>query len=190
MTAEFISNYAWVFWLGLVLVFIIVEVVTVDLTFLMLSLGSVGGLILSLTGTPWWAQILVAAVLAVLLLFAVRPPLLRMLKRGGDPTLSNVDALIGLAGTVQADFDGDAGLVKLANGETWTARIGGPATSPTASPTSSTRPTDSGVLPPLLAKPLTPDMVRRRPLEAGDRVIVTAIEGATAVVAPSERTAS
>ena len=155
MTAEFIDNYAWVFWLALILLFVIVEVLTVDFTFLMLALGSVGGLVAGLFDAPWWAQLLVAAVLAVLLLFAVRPPLLRALKKGGDPTLSNVDALLGLSGVVSADFAGDSGHVKLANGETWTARLA-----------------TSGVT----------------PLEAGDTVVVAAIEGATAVVVPVERT--
>jgi membrane protein implicated in regulation of membrane protease activity len=42
MTADFIDNYAWVFWLALILLFVIVEVLTVDFTFLMLALGSVG----------------------------------------------------------------------------------------------------------------------------------------------------
>jgi membrane protein implicated in regulation of membrane protease activity len=156
MTAEFIESYAWIFWLGLILVFIIVEVLTVDFIFLMIALGSVGGLLCGIFGVPWGFQLIVAAILSLLLLFAVRPPLLRALKRGGDPTLSNVDALLGLYGTVTEDFYGEAGHVKLANGETWTARLGNPSID--------------------------------HPMEAGDRVIVTAIEGATAVVAPAERT--
>ena len=123
MTAEFLNNYAWIFWIALILIFVIVEVLTVDFTFLMLALGSVGGLLSDLVGLPWWMQIVVASVLSLLLLFAVRPPLLRALRRGGDPTLSNVDALIGLSGTVMADFAGASGHVKLANGETWTARL-------------------------------------------------------------------
>jgi membrane protein implicated in regulation of membrane protease activity len=129
MTADFMENYAWVFWLALILIFVIVEVLTVDFTFLMLALGSVGGLVSGLFNAPWWAQLLVAAILAVLLLFAVRPPLIRALKAGADPALSNVDALLGLSGVVSSDFTGDAGHVKLANGETWTARLatsGGP----------------------------------------------------------------
>jgi membrane protein implicated in regulation of membrane protease activity len=123
MTAEFLNEYAWIFWIALILIFVIVEVLTVDFTFLMLALGSVGGLLTDLVGAPWWVQLIVASVLSLLLLFAVRPPLLRALRRGGDPALSNVDALLGLSATVTADFDGGSGHVKLANGETWTARL-------------------------------------------------------------------
>lgn len=179
MTAEFIDAYAWIFWLGLILVFVIVEVLTVDFTFLMLALGSVGGLLAGIAGAEWWLQILVAAVLSVLLLFAVRPPLLRALKRGGDPTLSNVDALLGLTGVVVNDFGGNAGHVKLANGETWTARLSENA-SPTAAGAKSSHASHSSHALPLPGA--------ARALEEGDLVVVTAIEGATAVVVPAERT--
>jgi membrane protein implicated in regulation of membrane protease activity len=151
---DFIQTWAWVFWLALILLFVIVEVLTVDFTFLMLAVGSVGGLITGVFGVPWGYQVVVAGILSILLLFTVRPPLLRALKRGGDHARSNVDALMGLPGVVVADFNGKAGTVKLANGETWTAKLGG---SPVG------------------------------PLAEGDHVVVTAIEGATAIVALDER---
>jgi membrane protein implicated in regulation of membrane protease activity len=94
----------------------------------------------------------IAGVLALLLLFVVRPPRLRAFRRGGDPTLSNVDALPGLTGTVIKDFADARGQVKLANGETWTAR---------------------------LADSVDGELVE------GERVVVTAIEGATALVVPA-----
>lgn len=155
MILDFLTDYAWIVWLGLILVFGIIELTTLEFTFLMLSIGSLGGLVSGLLGLPWWAQIIVAAVLSLLLLFALRPALLRALKRGGDPARSNVDALLGVLGTVTNDFSGNASHVKLANGETWTARLSG---------------TD-------------------RPLVEGERVVVAAIDGATAVVVPAERTA-
>lgn len=154
MEPDVISSWAWVFWLALILVFIIIEVNTLEFTFLMLALGSVGGLVAGLLGAPWWLQFIIVAVLALVLVLFVRPPLLRALRKGGDPTRSNVDALIGLGGVVVVDFRGGAGQVKLANGDTWTARLAGGAE------------TD---------------------LDEGVRVVVTAIDGATAVVVPVER---
>lgn len=153
---DFLTSSAWIVWLALILTFAIIEVTTLEFTFLMLALGSLGGLLSGLLGIPWWAQIIVAGVLSILLLFAVRPPLLRALKRGGDPARSNVDALIGLHGVVTVDFSGNANHVKLANGETWTAQL----------------------------------VDADRALVEGETVVVTAIDGATAVVAPVERTAS
>jgi len=154
---EFLTTYAWIFWIVLILVFAIIEVSTLEFTFLMLAGGSLGGLVSGLFGLPWWAQFIVALVLSLLLVFAVRPPLLRALGRGGDPARSNVDALLGLTGVVTNDFTGNASHVKLSNGDTWTARL-------------SSQSAD-------------------RALVEGEKVTVTAIEGATAVVVPVERTA-
>ena len=154
MDLTFLVDYAWVVWAALILIFIVIEVFTLDFTFLMLAIGSVGGLLTSFVGVPFWGQLVITAVLAVLLIFAVRPPLLRRLRHGEDPVLSNIDALIGMRGTVQKDFADGTGYVKLSNGETWTSR--------TADHTD---------------------------LDEGHKVIVSAIEGATAVVEPAERIA-
>ena len=97
--ADFISMYAWIFWLALILFFVIVEVITVDFTFLMLAVGSLGGLVAGLFGAPWWLQAIIAAILALVLLFFVRPALKRALRRGADNTPTNVEALLGLSGT-------------------------------------------------------------------------------------------
>lgn len=150
-----ITQYLWIVWLALILVFVTIEMMSLEFTFLMLAIGSLGGLVTELFGGEWWLQIIVAFVLAVLLLFTLKPPLLRALRRGGDPARSNVDALIGMAARVVQTVTATGGQAKLANGETWTTRL-----SPGASV--------SELLP-------------------GEPVLVTAIEGATAVVVPAER---
>ncbi|MET0975412.1 MAG: NfeD family protein [Leifsonia sp.] len=150
--------YAWIVWLALILIFVTIEMFTLELTFLMIAIGSLGGLLASILGAPWWLQIVIAAILSVALLLLIRPPLLRALKRGGDPARSNVDALMGMEATVVASLGtgGTPGQARLANGETWTSRL----------------------------SPIT----EQRVVAAGERVIVTAIDGATAVVVPLERT--
>jgi membrane protein implicated in regulation of membrane protease activity len=116
-------HFAWIVWIALILIFLVVEVFTLDMTFLMLGIGSIGGLLSSLFGAPIWAQFVIAVVLSLLLIFLLRPRLLRALRRGGDPTPSNVEALLGLSATVTRAFVDGAGTAKLANGETWTARV-------------------------------------------------------------------
>ena len=157
MTVEFLTDYAWILWLGLILIFLIVEMATLEFTFLMIALGSLGGLVSGLLGLPWWAQVVVAAILALALLLAVRPPLLRRLKRGGDPSRTLVDALIGMEASVVRDFVDGQGQIKLSVGEVWTARV-------------------------------LPRQKKER--EVGDRVLVTAIDGATATVIPVTATES
>jgi membrane protein implicated in regulation of membrane protease activity len=155
---EFLDSYAWIFWLGLILLFVVIEMLTLEFTFLMIAIGSLGGLVAGAFGAPWYIQIVVAAVVSLLLLLTLRPPLLRLLKRGGDPARSNVDALLGLEGLVLDGVTSSAGHVKLSNGDTWTARIS------------------------TLTEP--------RELQRGERVLVTAIDGATAIVVPAERAPS
>lgn len=152
---DFLVEWGWVLWLALILVFVIIEVFTLDFTFLMLAGGGLGGLVAGFVHAPLWAQIVIAGVLALLLLFVVRPPLLRAFRKGGDPALSNVEALLGLTGTVVTE-NASRSQVKLANGEVWTARLA------------------DGV-----------DTHGGNGLVEGERVVVTAIDGATAVVVPS-----
>ncbi|GAB2818509.1 NfeD family protein [Alpinimonas psychrophila] len=120
---EFFVAYGWIFWLGLILLFLTIEMFTLDFTFLMIGIGSVGGLLSSLVGAPWFVQVLLAAVVSTLLIFTLRPPLLRRLRRNADPVQSNIAALIGLGGAVVAAMSLDGGQVKLVNGETWTAKL-------------------------------------------------------------------
>ncbi|WP_395243154.1 NfeD family protein [Agromyces sp. MMS24-K17] len=152
---DVLTQYAWIVWLVLILAFATIEVFTLEMTFLMLALGSVAGLLSGLFGIPWWAQFIIAAVVAVLLILLLRPPLLRVLRRGGDPTRSNIDALIGAEGRVVRTLSSVGGQVKLQNGDVWTARL----------------------------SPIT----EQADVAVGEQVLVTGIDGATAVVVPVER---
>lgn len=155
-----LTDYLWIAWLVLILIFVIVELLTLDFTFLMIAGGSVGGLATNILGGPWWLQIIVTAALSMLLLFTIRPALLKKLTKGADLRPTNVAGLIGLAGITVTELGDSGGQVKLANGETWTASLH--STDPRHHPTGKT-------------------------FASGTSVVVTAIEGSTAVVALSER---
>lgn len=127
---DFFVSYGWIMWLALVLIFLTIEMFTLDLTFWMIAIGSIFGLVSALLDAPWFVQFVVAAVASALLLFTLRPPLLRRLRRRADPTLSNIEGLIGLGGHVTAALSADGGQAKFSNGDTWTAKL-----SPTVSPT-------------------------------------------------------
>jgi membrane protein implicated in regulation of membrane protease activity len=117
-----IEQFAWIGWLVLILVFLVIEMLTLDFTFLMLSIGGVAGLGSGLIGAPIWLQVIIAAIVAAVLILVLRPPLLKRLRRGEDPTPSNVAALVGLSGRVLSTVSQHGGQVKLSNGDTWTAR--------------------------------------------------------------------
>ena len=147
--------YTWVLWLVIVVAAVVLELLTLNLVFLMIAIGSlVGGLGTWLLGWPAALQVVAAAVLSALLVFVIRPLLYRLLVHGKPVELTNVDALTGMAARATAAFDEDGGgFARLANGETWTARLD--------------------------------DAHEREAVPSGARLVVVAIRGATAVVAPA-----
>ncbi|MEV4667326.1 NfeD family protein [Microbacterium sp. LWO12-1.2] len=131
---QFIDQWAWIGWLILIAVFLVIEMLTLDFTFLMLSFGSAIGLVTDLVGIPVWAQVIIAAAAAAIFILFLRPPLLKRLRRGEDPTKSNVDALIDLRGIALHNITQISGQVKLSNGDTWTARTATAVPIPQGSP--------------------------------------------------------
>lgn len=119
-----LTQYLWIAWLVLAVAFVIIELLTLEFTFLMLAAGSViGGLGTNLLGGPWWLQVLLAAAVSALLLFTIRPLLLKALHRSSQPHPTNVDALYGMAARVTTPFVDGRGFVRLDNGELWTAEL-------------------------------------------------------------------
>lgn len=115
-----LTQYLWIAWLVLALLFVIIELLTLEFTFLMLAAGVlIGGLGVNLLGGPWWLQVLAAAAAAALLLFTIRPLLLRVLHRSSELHPTNVDAIRGLGGRLTAPFSGDVAAARLDNGELW-----------------------------------------------------------------------
>jgi membrane protein implicated in regulation of membrane protease activity len=119
-----ITQYLWLVWLVVVLASIALELFTLQLLFLMIAAGSlIGGLGGWLLGWPVVAQVAAAALLSGLFVFGLRPLLLRLLERGHELVRTNVDALTGMEARATVAFQGGAGMARLANGETWTARL-------------------------------------------------------------------
>jgi len=129
-----IEEWSWIGWIVLIALFLVIEMLTLDFTFLMLALGSSVGLVSDLTGVPIWAQVIIAAMAAAALILLLRPPLLRRLHRNEDPTKSNMDAIIGLSGVVIMDVTSLTGQVKLSNGDTWSARAADGGVLPASTP--------------------------------------------------------
>ena len=111
----------WLWWLGAVLVLVVVEMLTVDFIFLMLAGGAFAAMVAYLLGGALWVQVLTFAVTAVVLLFAVRPPAKRWMLRHTPTTLTNAEALVGRQAVVLHEVSQLGGRVKLA-GEVWSAR--------------------------------------------------------------------
>ena len=145
-------------WLALALVLAAVEVATVDFVFLMLVGGALVASLAAALGLPFAGQVLVAVAVTLVLLFLVRPALVRRV-RVGSPTLTGTAALVGREARVVETVSDVGGRIRLA-GEVWSARTPSGGTSAGRHPAG------------LEAALLLP----------GQTVRVLAIEGATAVV--------
>ena len=116
-----LGSSPWLIWLAVALVAGTVEVLTLDLIFLMVAGGAVAAAIAAAFGAPVVVDVLVFAVTSALLLLAARPPLLAYVRRSVPGTPTGPAALVGSEGEVLVPVSRDGGRVKLA-GEVWTAR--------------------------------------------------------------------
>lgn len=145
---EWLGDNWWALWLTVFLAFAVVEMLTLDLFFIMLGGGALAALVADFAGADLWLQIVAFCVVSLLMIALVRPVALRHLRKGPADQRTNVDRLIGESALVMQPVSVTGGLVKI-GGDVWSAR------------------STDGVL------------------EPGTRVVVTRIDGATAVVASS-----
>ena len=108
-------------WLGLSVVFLIVEGCTVSLVSIWFAVGGLAAVIANLLGAQLWLQILVFLVVSAGLLACLRPTFRKWIKPKMVPT--NIDSVIGTTGFVTEDIDNlsACGQVKL-GGMYWSAR--------------------------------------------------------------------
>ena len=121
MIGYFIEN-VWLLWLIISVVCLTMEMCSGDFFITCLGVGALCAMISALIGVPFWVQVTVFAIFAVLSICFLRPRLLAMLHAGGKQRASNADALYGRIGEVtQTITAGDYGRVKI-DGDDWKAQ--------------------------------------------------------------------
>lgn len=98
------------------------EILTLDLMLLMLAGGALAAGGAALLGADLWVSIIVFAVTSALMLFTLRPFLLKYLRVRGPVQETNAMGLVGKSARAIDDITTTAGRIKLV-GEVWTARI-------------------------------------------------------------------
>ena len=146
---EWMTENAWVTWVGAAVLLAVAELLSLDLVLLMFALGALAAAVVAAIGAPFWVALLVFGIVAVALLYLARPPIVARLHAG--PTLvTGAHALVGRDAVVLEPVTRFVGRVTLA-GEVWSAR--------------------------------TEDDTE---LAQGTEVVVTRIDGATAVITAKE----
>ena len=92
-----------VIWIAAIVVFGIVEAVTVGLVSIWFVLGAVAGLLAAVLGAALWVQIVLFFVVSIAALAATRPLVQRMLRRDETPT--NADRVLGQTARVTETID-------------------------------------------------------------------------------------
>jgi membrane protein implicated in regulation of membrane protease activity len=111
----------WYWWALAAIALAGAEIIVGQLVLLMLAAGALAGSAASWSGAPFVWQAIIAALVAALMLLAVRPVAIRHMQRA-DPNLrTGMDLIKGASGLVLEKVDGHDGRVKV-NGEIWSAR--------------------------------------------------------------------
>lgn len=111
----------WALWLTAAILLALIEVLSLDLTFLMLSIAALVTSATSFINETFLGQCIVFSVVGVALVFFIRPELRARLNKNTPENLTNVHALIGQEAEVLQSVTDHCGLVRL-EGDTWTAR--------------------------------------------------------------------
>lgn len=108
-------------WLGLMVIFLIIELLTVGLTSIWLSGGALVALLISLTGVGFVVQLLIFIGVSFLLLIFTRPFAVKYIN--SHPEKTNYEELIGKIVKVTETVDNyEQTGVAVVNGIEWTAR--------------------------------------------------------------------
>ena len=114
-----LQNMPW-FWLGMAIIFTLIEVFTAGLTTIWFAIGSIPMIFLSFLPIPFLYQVLIMLVISIVLLIFTRPFFVKKLNANKEKT--NVDALIGKTALVTKKITKfEKGEVKI-DGKIWTAK--------------------------------------------------------------------
>ena len=110
-----------VIWLAALVVFLVIEGLTVGLTSIWFGAGALVSLVVSLLNGPLWLQITLFLAVSLVTMLLVRPLAQRYLNNSRTPT--NADRVLGRTARVTETIDNDSasGAVYV-DGKTWTAR--------------------------------------------------------------------
>lgn len=110
-----------IIWLGLLVLFLVVEAATVSMVSSWFAGGALVALLVSLIGGPLWLQLLVFFTVSIVLLALLRP----LVRKFFQPKLTktNADSLVGTTCLVVEGIDNLSGTGRVKVGDvTWSAR--------------------------------------------------------------------
>ena len=114
---------SWIVWTILMVIFLIAEAMTLNMTTAWFAVGALVALIFRIVGLPVWLQVtafvIVSVALLLLFIFMIKPKIGSFMKKS---EATNADRVIGINGMVTTEIDpvNATGLVKV-KGQVWSA---------------------------------------------------------------------
>lgn len=110
-----------IFWLLLLVILLICEIVTLGLTTIWFAGGALIAFIISLTGAGFWVQLISFLLISFAMLFFARPIISTYINK--NLTKTNAEGLIGKKAKVLTEIDNNNCVGQaLVDGQEWTAR--------------------------------------------------------------------
>ena len=110
-----------IFWLVLMVVLLVIELITVGLTCIWFAGGALAAFFMALAGLSFQVQMTVFLAVSFVLLIFTRPFAVKYVNKGAVKT--NVDGLVGKKARVLEEIDNGSGSgTAVLNGQEWTAR--------------------------------------------------------------------
>lgn len=110
-----------IFWLLLLVILLICEIVTLGLTTIWFAGGALIAFLISLTGASFWLQLISFLLISFAMLFVTRPVASKYINK--NLTKTNAEGLIGKRAKVLLEIDNNSCVGQaLVDGQEWTAR--------------------------------------------------------------------
>jgi membrane protein implicated in regulation of membrane protease activity len=110
-----------IIWLVALIVFLVLEIISMGLTTIWFAGGSLIAAILAVLGAPFWLQIVVFFVVSCLLLAFTRPIAVKYFNK--DRVRTNVESLVGREAIVVSEINNLQGVGRVTvGGQEWSAR--------------------------------------------------------------------
>jgi len=110
-----------IFWLVLLIVAIVVEVLTMGLTTIWFAGGALVAILATLLHAPIWLQVILFMAVSLLLLFFTRPVAVKYFNK--DRVKTNVESMVGRQAVVTGEIDNIQGIGQVTLGrQEWSAR--------------------------------------------------------------------
>lgn len=110
-----------IFWLAVLIISIVVEVISLGLTSIWFAGGALVAVLAAILNAPLWAQIVIFFVVSLLLLAFTRPVAVKYFNK--DRVRTNVESLVGRQAIVTSVIDNLQGIGQVTvGGQEWSAR--------------------------------------------------------------------